>query len=223
MPDRLPTGFPSLDQRLGGGLPLGGLVVLTGDTGVGTSLLALAIALRTAGRGEPVALVSTEMDVATLVERGVRIGGAALPGMLHFLSLDDWLADAAATPPALLVVDALDGLAPGDDGAAAHVTTLKRFAVTHRTVVLLVAHLAAPVRGRADERPALTDLGAAGALRHQSDLVLGLYREELYHHDPGIAGAAELLVLKDRHGPGGMTDLFFRRAALRFEDLADPE
>ena len=47
--DTVPSGFPSLDKLLGGGLRRGDLVVLGGDVGSGKSALALAIALRVAG------------------------------------------------------------------------------------------------------------------------------------------------------------------------------
>ena len=49
--DNIPTGFPTLDRLLGGGLRRGDLIVLGGDVGTGKSALALAIALQSGGRG----------------------------------------------------------------------------------------------------------------------------------------------------------------------------
>src|SRR5947207_10151038 len=60
--DTVPTGFPSIDRILGGGLRRRDLVVLGGDIGSGKSALALGLALRTAQQGTGVALFSGEMD-----------------------------------------------------------------------------------------------------------------------------------------------------------------
>src|SRR5256885_13760128 len=60
--DTIPTGFPSIDRLVGGGLRRRDLVVLGGDIGSGKSALALGLALRVAQRGTGVALFSGEMD-----------------------------------------------------------------------------------------------------------------------------------------------------------------
>src|SRR4029077_10306547 len=70
--DTVPTGFPSIDRMLGGGLRRRDLVVLGGDVGSGKSALALGLALRTAQQGTGVALLSGEMD-----EERLRGGGVA--------------------------------------------------------------------------------------------------------------------------------------------------
>src|SRR5919205_2789830 len=77
MVDTVPTGFPSLDKRLGGGVRLGDLIVLGGDVGVGKSALALAIALRAAQGGHGVAFLTGEMDETRLLERVLAIEGRA--------------------------------------------------------------------------------------------------------------------------------------------------
>src|SRR5919108_4302038 len=73
--DTIPTGFPSIDRLLGGGLRRRDLVVLGGDIGSGKSALALGLALRVAQRGTGVALVSGEMDQERLMERALAIEG----------------------------------------------------------------------------------------------------------------------------------------------------
>ena len=57
----------------------------------------------------------------------------------------------------------------------------------------------------------------------KSDLVLAIYREEMYAPGSGVEGAAELLVRKNRNGPAGFVDLYFYSRWLRFEDMLDPE
>src|SRR5919197_3337937 len=75
MTDTVPTGFPSLDKLLGGGVRRGDLVVLGGDVGVGKSALALAIALRAAQAGRVVQFLTGEMDETRVLERALAIEG----------------------------------------------------------------------------------------------------------------------------------------------------
>ena len=74
-------------------------------------------------------------------------------------------------------------------------------------------------RTRQDRRPRLTDFGIRGAVGTHADLVLGLYREDLYDGDLGVAGATELLLLKHRDGALGYVDLFFYEQWMRFEEV----
>jgi replicative DNA helicase len=60
-------------------------------------------------------------------------------------------------------------------------------------------------------------------MRHYADVVLGLYREELYVPSAHIEGATELAVLKNRSGPIGLVDLYFYKQWLRFEDMVEPK
>lgn len=131
-----------------------------------------------------------------------------------------------ASPEApLVVVDSLEGLldhpAAPDDALAHAVLSLKRLALRQQVVVLLATHLPALDRQRHDRRPRLTDFGLGGAVGTHADLVLGLYREELYEADLGVAGATELLVLKHRDGPRGYVDLYFDSRYGRFEDVLE--
>jgi replicative DNA helicase len=72
-PDTVPTGFVSLDRVLGGGFRQRDLVVLGGDIGSGKSALALAMAVRAAAAGYPVAYFSGEMDEDRLMERALAL------------------------------------------------------------------------------------------------------------------------------------------------------
>jgi replicative DNA helicase len=73
--DTIPTGFPSVDRVLGGGLRRRDLVVLGGDIGAGKSSLALAVALRVARQEVGVAFFSGEMDEERLMERALALEG----------------------------------------------------------------------------------------------------------------------------------------------------
>ena len=76
---------------------------------------------------------------------------------------------------------------------------------------------------RTDARPTLDDFGAMGAVKEAADVVLALYREEMYASDAGVEGATELHVRKNRNGTTGYVDLYFYKQWLRFEDLLDPD
>jgi replicative DNA helicase len=130
---------------------------------------------------------------------------------------------------ALVVVDALH-LAPSplpasrlDERIALAVRALKALAIERNLTVLALAQLPGHHRDRADPRPTLDDLGALGSIKQTADVVLGIYREEMYRPGQGVEGATELIVAKNRNGPTGFVDLFFYPRWLRFEDLLDPE
>lgn len=258
-PDTVPSGFPSLDKALGGGLRRRDLVVLGGDIGSGKSALALSVALRCAATGRRVVLLSGEMDEDRLLERAlamearVRIddlrsaglpdaartalGAAAvrirdLPIVLRPLLGPD--PESAIGPawehdPVLLVIDYLQLLPPATPRAtqaedtAAAIRALKAVALERKIACLIVAQLGRFDASRPDPRPTLDDFGALGAVKQHADVVLNLYREEMYRPGGGVEGAAELIVAKNRNGPTGFVDLYFYEDWLRFEDMLDPE
>jgi replicative DNA helicase len=256
--DTVPTGFPSLDRLLGGGLRQRDLAVLGGDVRSGKSALALAIALRAARSGKTVVFFSGEMDEDRLMERALAIeararvddirqatlseetraalGAAAvrirdLP--LHFYPLTAQQFGPALEPawrhdPALLIVDYLQLLpAPvsrptQDEDSAAALRALKALALERRIACLTVAQLPRHVAARPDPRPTLDDFGTLGAVKQHADVVLAIYREEMYRPGGGVEGATELIVAKNRNGPTGFVDLYFYQQWLRFEDMLDP-
>jgi replicative DNA helicase len=128
----------------------------------------------------------------------------------------------------LLVVDSLQ-LAPPplpaerlDERVASVVRALKALAIERHLAVLALTQLAGHRADRPDPRPTLDDLGGLGAVKQQADVVLGIYREEMYRPGHGVEGATELIVAKNRNGPTGFVDLFFYPRILRFEDMLEP-
>ena len=126
----------------------------------------------------------------------------------------------------LVLVDSLSSLAPRDadrdEAWARAVRDLKALALDRNVVVLSVAELPSLVP-RADLRPTLDDFAALGAVKRHADVVLAIYRPEMYEQARDIAGATELLVRKNRNGPTGYVDLYFYSQWMRFEDMLDPE
>jgi replicative DNA helicase len=78
----------------------------------------------------------------------------------------------------------------------------------------------APERGRKEPRPQLSDLRESGAIEQDADVVIFIYRPELYRpKDEGLRGIAEINVAKQRNGPVGIINLAFIREYARFADL----
>lgn len=242
--DTIATGFPTVDKMLGGGLRIGDLVVLGGDVGSGKSALALGIAMRAAARSAVVRYYTSEMTAERVYERMLAIEGRARIDDLRHGALDEATraSVAAATlrmrDAALLVhrlpaeltdalraveglklaiIDSLQGLPEGEDA----VRTLKAMAIDLGIVLLVTAHLPGLDKTRADPRPTLDDLGPRQTVKQHADIVLGLFREEMYGGGQAVEGATELLALKNRGGSTGYIDLYFYKQWLRFEDLLD--
>jgi len=170
-------------------------------------------------------------------EARAAIGAAALrirdlPLTVHPLTarqFDEALEPAWSYRPALVIVDSLQ-LTPApaarltrDEDAAEALRALKGAALARQVVCLAVAQLPGFRADREDPRPTLDDYGAQGAVKQHADVILSLYREEMYHPGGGVEGATELIVSKNRNGPTGFVDLYFYRAWMRFEDMLDPD
>jgi replicative DNA helicase len=143
--------------------------------------------------------------------------------------LEDVAGRLVSTGAALTVVDYLQLLPPQasprelQEEMAAAVRRLKEVAAASNSAMLLLAQLPMHDPRRRDPRPELDDFGALGSVKYHADVVLGIYREEMYQMHRGVEGATELLVLKNRHGTTGFVDLYFYREWMRFEDMIDPD
>jgi replicative DNA helicase len=124
----------------------------------------------------------------------------------------------------MVVVDSLQGLAPGsrDEELANTARHLKHLALSRNVAVVATAQLPHLV-ARPDRRPTLDDFGALGAVKQHADVVLAIFREEMYETARDIQGATELMLLKNRNGATGYVDLYFYSKWMRFEDMLDPD
>jgi replicative DNA helicase len=127
----------------------------------------------------------------------------------------------------LVVVDSVQLTAPPrpaarlEERVALAIRALKALAVERDLALLVVAQLPHLRGGRPDPRPTLDDLGGFGAVKQSADVVLMLFREEMYRPGQGVEGATELIVAKNRNGPTGFVDLYFYPKWLRFVDMLD--
>ena len=100
--------------------------------------------------------------------------------------------------------------------------SLKELAKEIKIPVVGISQLSrAPEKGRREPRPQLSDLRESGAIEQDADVVIFIYRPEVYHpKDESIKGEAEINVAKQRNGPTGLVKLAFLNKFARFEDLA---
>lgn len=129
----------------------------------------------------------------------------------------------------LLVLDSLQLTASPrpaarlEERVALTVRALKALAVERDLALLVLAQLPHHRAKRPDPRPTLDDLGALGAIKQNADVVLAIYREEMYRPGQGVEGATELILAKNRNGPTGFVDLYFYPRWLRFVDMLDAD
>ena len=83
-----------------------------------------------------------------------------------------------------------------------------------------LAQLNRQLEARQDKRPMLSDLRESGSLEQDADVVLFLYRDDVYNRDSPDRGTAEVIVAKHRNGPTGTEKLSFLRRYAKFADLA---
>lgn len=154
-------------------------------------------------------------DRLPVIERASHNGVADLGALL------DGLPDTE-----FLVADQIEGLGSTNremaEEMAISVKALKALALQRRVGILATSQLP-NLTDRSDRRPTLDDFGGRGATKQYADVVLGLYREEMYDRARDITGATELFVRKNRNGRTGYVDLYFYAQWLRFEDMLDPD
>lgn len=125
----------------------------------------------------------------------------------------------------LVVIDYL-GLVEGDGkGRTEDVTTMSRqiklLARELDCPVIILSQLNRGCEGRPDKRPVLSDLRESGAIEQDADIVMFVYRDEVYHPNTQDAGIAEILIRKNRDGEIGTVPAAFQGNRSRFMPLAN--
>ena len=128
-------------------------------------------------------------------------------------------------PPALILVDYLQLMhCPAMENRTLEIgeisRALKALAKEHNCPVIALSQLNRELERRPNKRPVNADLRESGAIEQDADVIMFIYRDEVYHPQTELAGIAELIIGKHRNGPTGTARTAYIASQTRFAPLA---
>lgn len=125
---------------------------------------------------------------------------------------------------ALIVVDYIQLMQiPGSESRTNEISeisrSLKSLAKELNVPVIALSQLNRGVENRDNKRPRMADLRESGGIEQDADVIVFIYRDEVYNKDTPDKGTAELIIAKQRNGPTGMCRTAFLGQFTRFDNL----
>src|SRR5882672_7377546 len=232
------TGFKQLDEMTSGLQP-GDLIIIAGRPSMGKTTLAVNIAENAAlGSNKSAAIFSMEMSAESLTLRMISSLGRINQSHLRSGRVDE---TPALTPTEvrararrlkrergldLIVVDYLQlmQVSGTKENRATEISemsrSLKALAKELKVPVIALSQLNRGVEQRVEKKPVMSDLRESGAIEQDADVILLIYREEVYDPNTTRKGIADIIIAKQRNGPTGEVQLTFLGQYTKFENYA---
>jgi replicative DNA helicase len=126
----------------------------------------------------------------------------------------------------LIVIDYLQLMqAPGGENRTNEISlisrSLKSLAKELDVPVIALSQLNRNLEQRPNKRPVMSDLRESGSIEQDADLVVFIYRDEVYNEDSADKGVAEIIIGKQRNGPTGTVRMAFLGQYTKFENFID--
>jgi len=123
----------------------------------------------------------------------------------------------------VLVVDYIQLMSGDGDGRVNEIATISRgikaLAKELEIPIVLLSQLSRNCESRPNRRPMMSDLRDSGSIEQDADVILGVYRDEVYNEQSPDRGTAEIIVLKNRQGQTGLVRMSYQGCYTRFNDL----